>query len=144
MSEEYDYNGDEGDENPEEKIGKNRAERKITDRKITDRKITEKQINVIIESLERVFRRDRKSKDMNFRCYTLLDRLILAMDIATASVEMTNLSGLAKQKIKSRVTDIQEEITEIMNWVISYPENNTTDLVNPIPPSENVSEEDIY
>ncbi len=128
-----------------ERENQRRNKKRDKKRKKKNRKQTVKEIEAMITPLSRVLDRIKRVDDMNLRCYMLLDKFALMMDMGIAmamAMATEDIPEEAEDKLNFQLENIQNEITVIMDWVMSERQIPNEELANPIPESGNNNSSD--
>lgn len=98
-----------------------------------DRKRTGKEIEMAVETFSRVLDRIKRVDDMNLRCYMLLDKFALMMDVGIASLLLGDIPEEAQDTLGHQMESMQNEINIIMDWIMEERHVPNEELANPIP-----------
>jgi len=114
---------------------KNKKELKKRNKK--ERKRSIKEIVRAVSVMARVLDRITRVEDMNLRCYMLLDKFALMMDIG--SLAIADIPEEAQDKLNHHLATKQKEIAVLMDWVMGE-RQIPHEMANPIPETNNSSE----
>lgn len=94
------------------------------------------EMKAMIQIFYKVVSRMTNSNDMNLRCYTLLDKFMMMMDIVIGSIDIIgkDIDQNESNILKSQLEAIQLEIGNVMTWVIRDRDicTNVTEMTHPI------------
>ena len=103
-------------------------------RKKREQKRRAKEIETGLQMIQRVMDRNKQIDDMNLRCYMILDKIILMIDIGRMVVSfLEDLPREADKKLINQIDNIQNEIKILMNWLINERSIDPKELTDPIP-----------
>lgn len=126
-----------------ERENQRRIDKDRKKRKKKERKRNVKEIKAAVDACYRVMDRVKRVDDMNLRCYMMLDKFALMMDMAMAALTIGDIPDEARDVLNHQMENIQEEINAIMDWVIAERHVPNEELANPIPengPNNNSSD----
>lgn len=100
-----------------------------------NKKRLNREIQTLTTTLDRVFERMQRVDDMSLRCYLLLDKISLVMDVGIGALTFTNdIPREAREELEHQRININEEISVLMDWLIRNQEITApvTEMANPL------------
>lgn len=100
-----------------------------------NKKRLNREIQTLTTTLDRVFERMQRVDDMSLRCYLLLDKISLVMDVGIGALTFANdIPREAREELEHQRININEEISVLMDWLIRNQEITApvTEMANPL------------
>jgi len=104
-----------------------------------ERKREIREIQALIQTLKTLFDRMEQIDDMHLRCYMMLDRFTLLMDLSVALLGLSDYSKKVKSGFDRDLKSITNQINTSMVWLMNERKVDPTEAENgPIPENQQV------
>lgn len=117
---------------PEEELDMIRKKEKKALKKLEkkERKREIREIQALIQTLKTLFDRMEQIDDMHLRCYMMLDRFTLLMDLSTALLGLSDYSKKVKNGFHRDLKTITNQINASMVWLMNERRVDPAEAVN--------------